>query len=87
MPAGPAVLAINTGVPLLTAYVSYTPGGIRIHFQSIVVSESGTPQERVQESVQRCADNFAQGIAEHPEDWHMLQRIWIDSDFKERVDA
>jgi KDO2-lipid IV(A) lauroyltransferase len=21
---------------------------------------------------------FAQGISEHPEDWHMLQRIWVD---------
>jgi hypothetical protein len=22
------------------------------------------------------ADRLAQGIAEHPEDWHMLQRMW-----------
>jgi len=87
MPAGPALLAINTGAPLLTAYVSYTPTGIHIDFKSIAISESGTAQERVQETVQRCADNFASGIAEHPEDWHMLQRIWIDADFKERVDA
>lgn len=87
MPAGPAVLAINTGAPLLTAYVSYTLNGIHIDFKSITVSETGTQQQRVQETVQRCADNFAGGIAEHPEDWHMLQRIWIDADFKERVDA
>lgn len=87
MPAGPAVLAINTGAPLLTAYVSYTARGIHIHFQAIEVSEVGTSQERVQETVQRCADNFAMGIAEHPEDWHMLQRIWVDQDFKERVDV
>lgn len=87
MPAGPAVLAINTGAPLLSAYVSYTPKGIRIDFSSIEVSASGTQQERVQETVQRCADNFAKGIAEHPEDWHMLQRIWIDADFRERVDV
>lgn len=87
MPAGPAVLAINTGAPLITAYVSYTPDGIHIDFKSITVSGTGTQQERVQETVQRCADNFARGIAEHPEDWHMLQRIWIDADFKERVDA
>ncbi len=87
MPAGPAVLAVNTGAPLLTAYVSYTPRGIHIHFQSIAVSEEGTAQERVQETVQRCANNFAKGIAEHPEDWHMLQRIWVDQDFKERVDV
>lgn len=87
MPAGPAVLAINTGAPLLTAYVSYTPEGIHINFELVEVSQVGTQPERVQETVQRCANNFAKGIAEDPEDWHMLQRIWVDDDFKERLDA
>ena len=87
MPAGPAVLAINTGAPLLTAYVSYTRKGIHINFELVQVSQAATQPERVQETVQRCADNFAKGIAEHPEDWHMLQRVWVDADFKERVDA
>jgi lauroyl/myristoyl acyltransferase len=87
MPAGPAVLAINTGAPLLTAYVSYTPKGIHIYFDAIKVAQAGTQTERVRGTVQRCADNFAKGIAEHSEDWHMLQRIWIDADFKERIDA
>jgi lauroyl/myristoyl acyltransferase len=87
MPAGPAVLAINTRAPLLTAFVSYTPTGIRIDFQSVEVGEFGSAQERVAQTVQRCADNFAKGIAAHPQDWHMLQRIWIDADFKERIDA
>lgn len=84
MPAGPAVLSINTQAPLITAYVSYTPTGIHIDFRSIVTDSSGTQQERVQRIVQLCADNFADGISKHPEDWHMLQRIWIDDDFKER---
>jgi KDO2-lipid IV(A) lauroyltransferase len=26
---------------------------------------------------QALADAFATGIAEHPEDWHMLQRLWL----------
>jgi KDO2-lipid IV(A) lauroyltransferase len=34
--------------------------------------------------VQKCADNFAAGITANPEDWHMLQRIWVDGDFVER---
>lgn len=87
MPAGPALLAISTGAPLLTAYVSYKQTGIRIEFAQIPMSELGSQQERVSEMVQRCADNYAMGIAEHPQDWHMLQRIWIDADFKERIDA
>ncbi|HUW87734.1 MAG TPA: phosphatidylinositol mannoside acyltransferase [Candidatus Paceibacterota bacterium] len=87
MPAGPAVLAINTKAPLVTAYVSYTPQGIHIDFRSILTDFPGTKQERVQEIVQRCADNFADGIGESPQDWHMLQRIWVDGDFKEREDV
>jgi len=34
--------------------------------------------------VQLCADNFAAGIKAHPQDWHMMQRIWVDRDFVER---
>jgi KDO2-lipid IV(A) lauroyltransferase len=26
---------------------------------------------------QALADAFATGIAGHPEDWHMLQRLWL----------
>jgi KDO2-lipid IV(A) lauroyltransferase len=27
--------------------------------------------------MQALADAFARRIAEHPEDWHMLQRLWL----------
>jgi KDO2-lipid IV(A) lauroyltransferase len=26
---------------------------------------------------QALADAFAESIAEHPTDWHMLQRLWL----------
>jgi KDO2-lipid IV(A) lauroyltransferase len=26
---------------------------------------------------QALADAFATGISDHPEDWHMLQRLWL----------
>lgn len=87
MPAGPALLALNTGCPLLTAYVSYTATGIHIEFRSVDIPTEGSQQEKVLEIVQKCADNFADGISRHPEDWHMMQRIWTDADFKERSDA
>jgi KDO2-lipid IV(A) lauroyltransferase len=35
---------------------------------------------------QALADVFAAGIAEHPEDWHMLQRLWL-SDLEPRESA
>ncbi|MCX6444384.1 MAG: phosphatidylinositol mannoside acyltransferase [Actinobacteria bacterium] len=84
MPAGPALLAIRTGIPLVVAHVSYTANGIHIDFNEVDVPSLGDETERIKTIVQRSADLFAQGISEHPEDWHMLQRIWIDGDFKER---
>jgi KDO2-lipid IV(A) lauroyltransferase len=85
MPAGPAVLAIKTSAVLLTAFVNYTKRGIHITFDEIEVPNNGTQEEKVSYLVQKSADNFARGIADFPQDWHMLQRIWIDEDFKERM--
>jgi KDO2-lipid IV(A) lauroyltransferase len=84
MPAGPAVLAIKTEAIFLTAFVNYTERGIHITFDEIQVPVNGTQEEKVSELVQKSADNFADGIRCYPQDWHMLQRIWIDDDFKER---
>ena len=85
MPAGAALLAIRTGIPLVTAFVSYTNTGIHIEFNSVAIPSQGPEHERVAKVVQECADFFAKGIAKHPQDWHMLQRIWTDGDFKERT--
>jgi lauroyl/myristoyl acyltransferase len=84
MPAGPALLAIRTGAPLISAYVSYTQSGIHIDFTRIDLPTEGTETERIAALVQKSADLFAQGIAQYPQDWHMMQRIWIDGDFKDR---
>jgi KDO2-lipid IV(A) lauroyltransferase len=64
--------------------VSYTPTGIHIHFNSVEIPVSGSEEEKISVVVQRCADLFAKGISSAPQDWHMLQRIWIDGDFQER---
>ena len=84
MPAGPALLAIRTQAPLITAFVSYTDGGVHIDFKSVMLPSSGSEREMVQEIVQMTAVHFEDGISQQPQDWHMLQRIWTDGDFKER---
>ena len=84
MPAGPALLAIRTGAPLISAYISYTDSGIHIDLTLIEMLTQGSESERVAAVVQKSADLFAQGISNHPQDWHMMQRIWIDGDFKDR---
>jgi KDO2-lipid IV(A) lauroyltransferase len=85
MPAGPALLALKTNAPLITAFVSYTDSGIHIDFKKITLPSLGSESERVEQIVQLTAHHFEEGITSHPEDWHMLQRIWTDGDFVERV--
>ena len=85
MPAGPALLALKTHAPLITAFVSYTDLGIHIDFKLIILPSAGSEAEKVSEIVQMTAKHFEEGISEHPEDWHMLQRIWTDGDFVERA--
>ena len=84
MPAGPALLALKTNAPLITAFVSYTDSGIHIDFKLVILPSAGSDEEKVSEIVQMTAKHFEEGISEHPEDWHMLQRIWTDGDFVER---
>lgn len=78
MPAGPALLSIKTGIPLVAAHVSYTPVGIHIDFLQVEVSTEGTEAQRLSATVQSIATTFEIGIRKYPEDWHMLQRIWIE---------
>jgi KDO2-lipid IV(A) lauroyltransferase len=84
MPAGPALLAIRTQAPLITAFVSYSDAGVDIDFKNVLLPTAGSEREMVQEIVQMAAVHFEDGISQHPQDWHMLQRIWTDGDFKER---
>lgn len=86
MPAGPALLAQQTGAVLLPATLYYgdTPRMYgRIH-PEVTVPQAGTRAEKTTAMTQAVADAFASGISEHPEDWHMLQRLWLD-DLEERA--
>ncbi|GIG92560.1 phosphatidylinositol mannoside acyltransferase [Plantactinospora endophytica] len=81
MPAGPALLAIRTGAPLYVAALWYDPAGPRGRLTGpleVPAPDSGPLDQRVRTLTQRIADHLAEGIARRPEDWHMLQRVWID---------
>jgi KDO2-lipid IV(A) lauroyltransferase len=79
MPAGPAALALACGAPLLPATLWFGPGvtWTWIH-EEIPVPTSGSRAEKVAAMTQACAAVFERGIAEHPQDWHMMQRVWLD---------
>ncbi len=79
MPAGPAILALRTGAPLYTTTMWYEPDQPRGRLAGpLPVPTEGTMAERIAVLTQRVADGLAAGIAEHPADWHMLQRMWLD---------
>jgi KDO2-lipid IV(A) lauroyltransferase len=79
MVAGPALLSLQTGAPLHPASLWFdgTGWGVRIH-PPIPIPAEGSRQEKVAVMTQAMARAFEEGIAEHPEDWQMLQRIWLD---------
>lgn len=81
MPAGPAILAIKTGSPLVTAYIRYLDKGIEITFdETIKLPVTGSEEDQIKIVTQSMADNFARRIKDSPVDWHMLQRIWVDEE-------
>ncbi|MDI9940914.1 phosphatidylinositol mannoside acyltransferase [Rhodococcus opacus] len=72
MPAGPAKLAIDTGAPLLPVHCWFTDGGWGFRIDPPIDTTAG-----VAAATQALADRFEANIAAHPEDWHMLQPLWL----------
>ncbi|MEQ4208654.1 phosphatidylinositol mannoside acyltransferase [Actinopolymorpha sp. B9G3] len=76
MPAGPAALAVRTGAVLIPVTLWYDGPRMHIHFHD-ALEKPAASRQAIRTLTQQIADTFAAGIAEHPEDWHMLQRLWI----------
>jgi KDO2-lipid IV(A) lauroyltransferase len=79
MPPGPALLALRTGAPLYVANMWYDPEGPRgalVGPLPLPEPEAGTLDQRVRLLTQTVAGEIEAGIAAHPRDWHMLQRMW-----------
>lgn len=79
MPAGPAALAVQTGaalMPVSSWFVGEDEWGTYVH-DEIPVPAGGDRKAKVTAMTQQLAAAFEQGIREHPEDWHMLQRLFV----------
>ncbi|MDQ6849536.1 MAG: phosphatidylinositol mannoside acyltransferase, partial [Actinomycetota bacterium] len=77
MPGGPALLAATTGAALLPVGLWFTAGGWGHRIHPAVALPQGSLRQRVTAGTQAVADRFAEEIAAHPADWHMLQRLWL----------
>ena len=79
MPAGPAALAMATGAALLPVTLTFPSARrwqLRIH-PEVPVPAEGRRTAKVSAMTQQLADVFAGAIAADPQDWHMLQRLWV----------
>ncbi|QTE28048.1 phosphatidylinositol mannoside acyltransferase [Pengzhenrongella sicca] len=89
--AGPAALAVATGAMLVPTMVYYerlrgarrraagSPWGVVLDFGApLAVPTDDRPRhEKITAVTQAWVDAVAAGIDAHPQDWHMLQKIFI----------
>jgi KDO2-lipid IV(A) lauroyltransferase len=89
--AGPAALAVTTGAPLVPTAITYerlrgarrraagTPWGIVVTFLPRVEVPTALPRaEQLQAVTQGWVDALAGAIHARPQDWHMLQRVFVE---------
>jgi KDO2-lipid IV(A) lauroyltransferase len=85
MAAGPASLALVSGAALypVTLHYERLPAGaparwgVVVTFHAEVVPPAGERSEQIAGMTQACADALEDGIRRHPQDWHMLQRVFV----------
>ncbi len=88
--AGPAALTVMTGAPLCAVGIWYerlhgerrrrarSPWGVVLDFSPVIPVPADMPhRDRVQVVTQAWVDVVAAAIAAHPQDWHMLQRVFV----------
>jgi len=78
MMGGAAALAVHTGAALMPVTLWYDGPywGAHIH-PEIGVPTDGDRPGKVNAMTQQLARVFEAAIAEHPEDWHMLQKVFV----------
>ena len=88
MMAGPAALAVQTGACLIPAVLWFTDGGWGVNIgKEIEQPAEGTRPEKIAAMMQDMARFFEDGIREHPHDWLMLQKVFVNDLDPERQAA
>jgi phosphatidylinositol dimannoside acyltransferase len=80
LPAGPAALALQTGAALMPVacwFVGETEWAAHV-YPEIPVPAAGSRKEKIAAMTQVLAAVFEEAIREHPEDWHMLQKVFVN---------
>ena len=75
MPRGPALLARSTGAPLIPVTLAYRGEDMEITFHEPIPHQDGDAGLVVM--MQAVADRFTEGLVADPQDWHMMQRVFV----------
>jgi len=78
MMGGAAALAVQTGAALMPATLWFEGDewGLHIH-EEIPVPAEGDRKQKTAAMTQEIARVFEAGIRAHPQDWHMLQKVFV----------
>ena len=80
LPAGPALLSLSSGAPLLSAYIHTTDDGWYCRISDpLEIERTGEMRADVTALTKALAAVFERGIAAKPTDWHMFQPAWGDA--------
>lgn len=78
LPAGPAMLSLLTGVPLLPSVAWYEDDrAVMELYPPVEIPVGGTTAERVRIMTQEVARAYEAGLREHSTHWHMMQPVWL----------
>jgi lauroyl/myristoyl acyltransferase len=77
VPAGPALLSLTSGAPLLVCPIYTTSSGWRIEIGApLRIEPTGETRKDVRALSRRMAAEFERAIAVSPPDWHLFQPGW-----------
>ncbi len=76
MPRGPALLARRTGAPLIPVTPHYEGLDMVLTFHPEIPPQEG--DEGLVAMMQGVADAFTGSFREHPQDWHMMQKVFVE---------
>lgn len=88
--AGPAALAVTAGIPIFTTRIWHerlhgeqrrragSPWGVVIEFAPPLMADRSAPRPaEVARLTQAWVDLLGEKIHEYPQDWHMLQKVFV----------
>ena len=76
MPAGPALLALSSGAPLISGPTYTTSGGWTEVLTPVTIEPTGRRKDDIIALTRALAAAFEQAIAAAPPDWHLFQPGW-----------